>query len=344
MIRFLVFALCLFSFSAQGAEVKKLLKKSKKVVISEGKNTGYVKGLEVCIYGENDEQLHCATIYKAKKKKSYIKIRPKSDFPKIKKGMTIKPKDPAVLAAMESKGSGGSGPKAATNVKLGYLLTPMTPSQYNMISYADSGGSQVNTVWEAEKTANISLFGFGGEVGFSLFGSKVVIGGRFRQNNPYNITANYTTDTTRYAETTVAASSFGFYFDFNYLTFEMGDLIFDIGNGLDIDSHSLVFDTDAKSDVDDEVTDLYDSVSSAMTISLRTNFNVAYFFNPFGIQLGTSLLIPLVTSTSDSITATDSEADSNLAGSTPEEDLRQAIGHDKSSIGLEMLFSAFWAF
>ena len=61
-------ALFLFAGTSEGASVKKLLKKSKKVVIDEGKKTGFEKGKTACVYTSDDEEIVCAEIYKAKKK------------------------------------------------------------------------------------------------------------------------------------------------------------------------------------------------------------------------------------------------------------------------------------
>ena len=66
-------------------DIKKLLKKSKKVVIDEGKNTGFDKGKTACVY-DGEEEIVCAEIYKARKKKSYIKRKKRKIFKKIRKG------------------------------------------------------------------------------------------------------------------------------------------------------------------------------------------------------------------------------------------------------------------
>ena len=44
-------------------------------MIDEGKKTGFEKGKTACVYNSDDEEIVCAEIYKAKKKKSYIRIK-----------------------------------------------------------------------------------------------------------------------------------------------------------------------------------------------------------------------------------------------------------------------------
>ncbi|SME91295.1 hypothetical protein [Pseudobacteriovorax antillogorgiicola] len=344
-IIFLISVLC--GFSAYSAEVTKKLKKSKKIVISEGKNNGFTKDSEACVYDDEDTEVYCGTIQKAKKTKSLMKVKKRKVFKKIKKGMTVKLKnaDGAVTQTADASGATSTEPKGATNFKLGYILTPLTPSVYNVISYLDPDGNTVNTLWDADRVSSLSLLGFGAEFGFGIFGSKAAVGVRMREYKGFTIKANYTGDRSLYAETTLNASATGFYFDFNYLILDYGSMSLDFGNGLDIDSAALTMTTDQKSDSSEESVRIYEASSTATTISLRTNININFYFDPIGVQAGTSLLIPLTASVSDSITATDSQIDTNLGGGvTAEDDVRQAIGHDKGSIGLEMFFSAYFAF
>ena len=340
-MRMFVLFLALLTTSSYGAEVKKLLKKSKKVVISEGKNTGFSKDQEVCVYDENNTEVVCATIYKAKKKKSYIKIKKKKIFKTIKKGMTISLKNPEAAAAAMA---GSTKPKAAMNVKLGYVFTPITPSKFNVPSYSDPKGQTVNTLWTSDRVASLSLFGFGAEVGFGIGGSKAVVGFKSRSYKGYTVKSDYTDDPTHYAESTISASGFGGHFDFNYLIFEFGNILVDFGNGLDFDLTSMQYIVDHKNDNDSDVINIYEVTSDSTTISLRTNLNVGYYFDPVGIQVSTTLLIPLSSSVSDSISYDDATNEALLSGIEAAADIRQALGHTNSDIGLEMMFSAYWAF
>ncbi len=336
---FLIMLLTLSTTSMQGASVKKLLKKSKKIVIDEGKKTGFTKGKTACVYDNDGQEITCAKIYKAKKKKSYMRIKKRKIFKKIAKGMTIRleGEEPQELTPTES------GPKGATNIKIGYVLSPVTPSSYNAIYYADPNETPVNTFWKADRVSNLSLTGLGIELGFGVWDSKLNLGMRLRSYKPFTIRANYTPDRANFAETNLTATSQGFWIDFNYLIFDFGLLTLDLGNGIDIDFAKLDMDTYAKNDNNDDQTEIYSASSTFTTISLRTNLNFNFFFDPIGFQLSSSFLIPVSGTATDSITINDPQVTDYLNGSG-EDDVRQALNHKKSSFGLEMFVTFYYAF
>ena len=81
--------------------------------------------------------------------------------------MTIKLKTDETQQTQQTQvaATDSTNPKGATNVKVGYVLSPITPSTYNAIYYADPNQTLVNTFWEADRVSSLSLAGLGVEVG-----------------------------------------------------------------------------------------------------------------------------------------------------------------------------------
>lgn len=71
------------SSTAQGAIIK-LLKKRKVVVIDD---TDVSKGDKVCFYSASDRKRACGKVVKVKEDKSYVKVKSKKRFRRLKKGM-----------------------------------------------------------------------------------------------------------------------------------------------------------------------------------------------------------------------------------------------------------------
>lgn len=330
--------LLLLSNSAYTAEVKKRLKK-KRIMISEGKDSGFKKGVKVCIY-KDDEQVACGKVIKAKSKSAYVKIKKSKDFKKIKKGMEAK-----IDGDKGDDKKEGISPKVAgaTNIKLGYILTPITPGIFNVPSYSDPQETTVNTLWSADQVSSLSIFGITAEFGFGIGSSKAVIGVRSREYKSFSVATDYTSDSSNFAETSISGISVGGYFDFNYLIWNLGSMTVDFGNGLDLDNTTVSLQTSHRDDADTIDNSLYTLESILQTVSLRTNLNINLFLDPLGIQIGTTLLIPLSSAVSDTIITSDTN-NTYLSELTAEQDIRQAVDHRQGSVGLELNFSAYIAF
>lgn len=343
MQRILIFLLMIGLLpNLEAAEVKKLLKKSRKIVISEGKKTGFTKGKTVCVYNESDEEITCSVIYKAKNKKSYARIKKRKIFKLIKKGMSVKIKEDSDESQMEAS-KDETGPRGATNIKIGYVLSPVTPSSYNAIYYNDPNETLVNTFWEADRVSNLSLTGLGVELGLKVWESKLNLGFRLRSYRPFVIRANYTPDRTNFAETSLTSTSQGLWIDFNYFIFDFGVLSIDLGNGIDADVATLEMDTYFKNDNDPTETEIYNATSTFTSVSLRTNLNFNFFFDPIGFQFSNSILIPISGTKTDSITVNDSQVADYLDG-LGEDDVRTQLNHKKSSVAIEMFISSYYSF
>ena len=347
--------LVIFAGNIEAATITKRYKKNGGLKIDEGKNTGFTKGAEVCIYDKDDTQIHCTKVFKAKKTMAFIKIRKKKHFKKIQKGMTVKLKNAVssqtqTVADKETEITEetmeATPATRGTNIKIGYVLSPITPSVYNVIYYGDPNQTEVNTLWKADRTSSLAPVGFGLELGIALGSMDLNLGLRSRVYKPFTIISNYTSDRAQFAETKLTADSQGVWIDFTWLKAQFGTFSIDFGNGLDVDISKLVVDTTQQDDNDESFkVDLFKATSTFTTISLRNNINFNFFFNPIGFQLGGSVLVPLSGTAVDSITVTDPQAEQYLGGDkTPEEDLRAAINHRVSSVALELFISVYYSF
>lgn len=332
----LVYILLITTQIGFSAEVKKLLRKSKKIVISEGKNTGFDKNKEVCVYDENDSELVCSIIYKAKNKKSYARIKNKTIFKSIKKGYSVKLKEQSSTTTSASK----------SMLKIGYLLSPVTPSKYNVLTYKAPTTTGVESLWSKDRASSFAPFGANLEFGFGMLGSKAAIGIKYRSFKGYAIKTDYSSsDASQFAETTTDGTSFSAYFDYFYLSTSLGTFGLDVGSGLDFDMSSVSMTSQLKNDAGTQDTTIYDVSSSASLISLRVlSANLNIDLDPLGFTLGTSILIPVSSSTSTNADVNDSQIDQLDNNVTAINDVSNMLDHTNSSVGIELVFASYFSF
>ncbi len=339
------------SYQAEAAEVEKIVKK-RYVKIDEGKSDGFEKKKKVCFYNDDDKKIGCGRVVKATSSAAYVRVSSKR-AKMIKAGMTAKLEDKSSSVASSDQGdssSSSSSPKGASNLKVGYLLTALTPAKYNALSYEypyDEQGNALssNTLWTVEKEVAASTLGFGAELGFGVGASKMTVGARMRVYKSTTVKSNYDANLNNFSETRMSATAVGAWIDYYYYMMNFGRLSLDIGNGLDIDSSNIAFKMEQKQDGSTDAETLYEASSSLLTASLRTNINLNFFLDPVGLQFGTAILVPLSASQSFSADTINDPQTANLDGSsTAEEDLKTQISHGAASVGVEFFMAAYYAF
>ena len=124
-------ALILLTFvtSEAQATITKLLKKRRVVVIDDGDVS---KGDKVCFFNASGRKRACGKVVKVKEDKSYVKVKSKKRFRRLKKGMTHE----------VSGGSRGGGARAEHSFVFRLLYTPglMTRSKFNYLSTNEEDG------------------------------------------------------------------------------------------------------------------------------------------------------------------------------------------------------------
>ena len=185
----------LFSFNAYG-KVTKLLKKRRIVVINDG---NVKKGERVCFYSGSKKKA-CGKVVKAKNKKSYVRVKSKTRFRRIKKGMSHE----VVGADGKKKKSSASGEQRVF-FRLLYLPSIFNKSTYDQLVFKDepdAKGKQQGFAKPSDETINTSdeeakfsekmamyFTGIGGglEVEAKVFKDiSVLAGGRFAWLPPQN--------------------------------------------------------------------------------------------------------------------------------------------------------------
>ena len=318
------------SYAAHGATVLKFSKKLRSVIIDEGSDSGIAKKDKICFY-HNNKARGCGRVTKVKSNKAYVKVGKKT-IRRIKKGMEARPK-------------GGSGGGVAggqgTNIKLAYILGMMSPAVYQNLSYKTPEGAAATTLWEQSEKSQFAPLGFGLELGLDMFG-QMAVGFRSSTYTPFKAESDYDT-TGRFAETVTSASSVGLWFDYYFMSMEMMGLNVNIGAGLDIDNSSVTFESNQKTDDGSENNPLATATSKAMVISIRIPIAISLPLGPIALGASPIFFLPASASASFSGEVTDANA-ASLDGTTGEADLETALGHTKNGFGLQMMFSAAYAF
>ena len=114
--------------TAQGAIIK-LLKKRKVVVIDDADVS---KGDKVCFYSASNRKRACGRVVKVKEEKSYVKVKSKKRFRRLKKGMTHE-----VSTGGGSSGGGGSRGEHSFTFRLLYTPGFMARSKFNYLDHIE---------------------------------------------------------------------------------------------------------------------------------------------------------------------------------------------------------------
>jgi hypothetical protein len=340
----------LIASPALSASIEKINKKLKTALINEGKQDGIAKGKTICFFNSSGKKVTCGKVVRVLPKKAAVKVQTK--FQALQVGMEAR--------APGAGGGGGGGSKPAgkaavvrkgkkMNVKGLYVFTPLTPAAYTKLSYLvpAEGETAPRSLWEEAGTSTISFLGFGSEFEYYLSPTfSIAAGFRYRMYNEFTAQADYTAvPGSQYVETNQTATAIGIYSDAYYYTIPMGSLALKFGNGLDIDMSTQEFNAGQLDDTAGAATkNLASYTTKASVISLR---NLAMFDFPlgsFGMTGGLNFLLPLVASTSASGNVDILNAEATAVGLNGEEDLKAGINHTKASFGLEVIFSAYFAF
>ncbi len=127
-MRLAAFVLLIFFSSEVQAAITKLLNKRRVVVIDD---SDVSKGDKVCFYSASGRKRACGKVVKVKEDKSYVRVKSKKRFRRLKKGMTH-----------EVDGGGGRGGAAGGHSFIFRLLyTPglMARSQFNYLNTIEEG-------------------------------------------------------------------------------------------------------------------------------------------------------------------------------------------------------------
>lgn len=333
--------LVFFASDTARAAITKLLKKRKVVVIDDGDVS---KGDKVCFYSASGRKRACGKVVKVKEDKSYVRVKSKKRFRRLKKGM-----------AHEVNPSSGSGSKMRSghSFVLRLLYTPgfKGRSQFEYIdSSKERGGNDGHfvslsdsTITEndsaASKAARMFPWASGGLEGEIFFTAtmSLAMGGRYTHLNlsprvihnflieadPEHLLSRYT------------GHELGFWLDFFPL--HVADLGLKLGIGGEFTMSNISIETDRMIDEtlsDGSVTkkvqnppEAFKGKSSANIISVRLSARKDFPMGDYGIGLGvTGIISP--TAISSAFTLDGDPHDSIL---NPYSDVRGG-GNDKEKM------------
>lgn len=354
------------SLFAQEATVKSVRKKKRVVTIDQGSNGGFKSKTKVCVFDTSDKKITCSKIGRARKDTAFFRIKSAKEFAKIKKGMTVKIEGTGstLTSSFNKKEVAVDQPKGRSNLKLGYVITPVAPSNFSKLTYnppfIETPGAEgqpssykdaetVDTLWESTGTNSSSLLGIGAEFEYAFSQSfSLTTGLRYRFYKDFLAKTDYSmVDSSQYLELTQKASAVGLYFDFQFLNLELGTSTFlRMSSGLDYDMATMTLVADHKVDSDSSAQSLgqiYKATSKLSTISLRLGSSLnLLFLDPLGFYMGFNLLVP-ITASGGSPAVDIADPYQNRVPNA-EEDFKTALAHKKSSFGAEIFLGGAISF
>lgn len=314
--------LTLKSSDASAAVVTKVSPKKKLVMIDEGTNTGFTKGVKVCFFAE-DKKIACGKVSKSKKTTAMVKVSKRIKL--VKQGQTAS-LDTGLGASSSS--STGTSSTALRFLYLPYFL-PLTPATYNIVTYQGALSEQDASLWNIVSPYDtMTLFSFGLEFEFS----SLRLGAHYKAYTGYPVETDYDPQNSNlYTSSLLDATAMGGYVD--YVLWRAGD--FTLATGLDADMTTVSLITTRKDDnATEEEIELYKVSASSTILSLRLPLRYEPNFAGMGLTFGVNLMLPL-TSLGDSASATVNDPTNATKNADPEADVLTAIGLTSASLALE---------
>jgi len=336
---------------ANGAVVKKINAGKRLVLIDEGTKSGFSKKKKVCFFDVEKTKVACGMIRAAKGKSATVLIKKPADLLKITVGMEadieiMNNKNVKITIDENAPVATEAAYAAPTYIGLFGNVPLRDAVSYQNLVYETPLGQDVDSMWSQD--SGVKSIGIGGEVGIGIKSFTLAIGGRQRTFSPKRVSADYDSKDAdpafeEFVETIGKGSSLGYWLDFYYLRWDYGVASLNLGNGIDIDTSTVTFTMDHKSDNNDTVDRYYDAKSVLASTALRTSLLLDFRFGPVGFKVGSVLFIPINQKETLTLTQTDPFTDQFLKENTPDEDLKQKLAH-KAQVGFEMLVMGYFAF
>lgn len=329
---FLIILLMFFSPSGFSASIKKIYKKKGIVVIDAGKDKGFDAGEKVCFFKISGKKVACGDVESATAKTAKIKVN-KNRITKLRKGYD---------AQFDSETA-----REKLFIVRGYWAGALIPHvTFGKIVYLppeDSDTAVTSSLWESDADASALGASFVGEIEIPRFASTVGI--RYREYQPVEFISDYVqrasggANQLKFVEGTILASSIGFFYDYQVISF--GDIT--LGAGIDLDMNKVLIDVILQEENKDS-TAIVSTESSLTAISLR--FPVKYKFDIAftGVTAGMNLLIPIMGKASSDPIVVDDNAKKLAAGeASATADFVKSLNH-RTTIGLEVIVGAHISF
>ena len=147
-----------------------------------------------------------------------------------------------------------------------------------------------------------------------------------------------------YVDNLSEKTDFGLYLDYGFLHSQLStSTVFAMSSGLDIASETLTLTTTR-----DDGSKLMELSSALSVVSLRLGSQLKFHIvDPLGISFGLNLLVPIFgTDAKQSIKTNSDPQTIGRVGDQDaiEKDVQTALGHGKSSFGVEIVISSYFSF
>jgi len=310
--------------------------------VDAGESAGFSQGARVCVY-RGETRATCGVVMRASNNRASVRVR--TNIERVRRGMSVRLQE-------ERASSSQANIKHRRNIKLSYLLTIMSPSEFNKVVYqAPEESGEVDTLWNQTETAGLSLLGFNSEfempVGASI---SLAAGFRYRAFRGLLAEADYdkiTPNQDLYVLVEQNASALGFYFDTYFLDINFTNaFMMRLSGGLDIDMSTVELNAQRKVEQGShEEFPVANVTSKATVISLRLGTHFNFFLDPLGIHTSLNILVPL-TAMGQSVSGSSEDPNSNLLSGERDmiDDIQEQLAHGTGSVGLELLFGVSFAF
>jgi hypothetical protein len=221
---------------------------------------------------------------------------------------------------------------------VGYYGLPVrTPAQYNKIAYSAPETAAPTTLWSKDKVINSASLGLGFEAAIPLGKLALIPGARYRSFTPSLIDSDFNKGKLNpYVSTEEKATAIGAYVDVQYLRLNLAPIIaVNLLAGLDLDMSTVTVKATKKDDTPGiAAAEAASATSKLNVVSLRLGANMDVMaLKVIGGRIGLGVMVPLAAFGA----SFNGKLAEDRALTTPGgDDLKQAIGHKKSSLGLEL--------
>ncbi len=300
------------------ASVSKMFSKQR-FKINAGSDQGVSKNDYVCVYNESNKKVACGKVWKNKKTRSYVKIKSKTQFSRVKVGLTVRVKRGKSYEDILLESSSSSYSGQSFRIHLAYAPGIISPYQYNAVELPQIGEFAAN-----DSTMFTAL---GGQISFEYMLNKSIsfsLGVRYRSSPTDQV---LTGSKTFFEENDTSASDIGVLVDAYLYTIDLKPVQIRFGTGIDYDMSTVTFTSTEVDETSATIEETFSATSNLSVLALRGLVDVRYPLGMFSFGLGLDLEIPIV-ALGDSTTVNSETAEEDLAN------FQEALGHTKSSFAV----------
>ncbi len=337
----LLASLFLITSSLGHAATVKKVNAAKGLVTVVGNEGDTLKdGAIYCVHISPIEK-ECGSIIKVKAAVAVIKLDNKKAIKQVKNGMIARPSDGSATSSSLNVLS-----TQPTRIYTALSPSPLLPFIFHSPEYVAPENTTPSSLWKDGGKISNTLFGVAFATTFPIGKFGLTPGVRYRKTVANEVESNYDPDHRNpYIASSTSANALGVWLDFQAYRLGFGERSgITMSAGLDFDSSVVTFKATKKDDTGTTAeSDIAKATSKLSVASLRVGGGLdLVFYGPFGVTLGTTVLVPLAAS-SASFSGDVIEGEGRGATETAD-DLKKKIDHKKASFAAELLIGTVFAF